>query len=149
MQQGATSDTQPPNPERVHAGAPAIQPSSGAARAGWRIQFRPADLLLLVGVLGVAASMSMPLLTAARDRANTRACYANQKTVIGAVEMYSDPSYHPPANLDYAWESLRRGGYLASTPDDPGQGAGTKGNYRLVSGNGNGISCIVHGTIQE
>lgn len=35
------------------------------------------------------AGLMAPNFKAARERANTRACFANQKTVIGAIEMYN------------------------------------------------------------
>jgi hypothetical protein len=81
------------------------------------------------------------------ERANSRACYANQKTLAGALEMYNvdrksrlpfDPALYGP---------FKSGGYLQSIPQDPGQGYGTSGNYKATDSI-NGITCRVHGSIQ-
>ncbi len=72
-----------------------------------------------------------------------RGCFANQKTIAGAIEMY---------NLDFnqavdviPWEVLKQYGYLQSIPDDPGEGPGSRENYLLVDGR---VFCLRHGTIQ-
>lgn len=87
-----------------------------------------------------------------RHRANLRACFANQKTIAGAVEMYQldyDVHQMPGGKLtDANWEKLRSDGYLQSIPDDPGFGPGTRDHYLLVPGASNGIVCLEHGTIQ-
>ena len=117
-------------------------------RSTRRQAFTLIELMIVIAIIGVLAAIAVPNFKAARERANTRACYANQKTCVGAVEMYNLDKNTKVTDIGSIWTSLKTGGYLQSTPDDPGQGAGTKSHYILVSGNGNGISCSVHGTIQ-
>jgi hypothetical protein len=76
-----------------------------------------------------------------------RWCYANQKTIAGAIEMY---------NLDFnvdirgitprLQETLVRLGYIQAFPVDPGGG---KGRYVMHQLSGNGIVCTEHGGIQS
>jgi competence protein ComGC len=105
---------------------------------------------ILLALAGVAAIV-VPNVKMARLRAEARACYANQKTIIGAVEMYNldRNTRWPDGAVDLTLlGSLRGGGYIRSTPSDPGQGPGTKGNYILVRDSAIGIRCRVHGTIE-
>ena len=100
-------------------------------------------ILFLIGALVV-----VPRCKSARERANTRACFANQKTIRGAVEMYAlDKNLKAPALSEGFFNKLKSGGYLRSTPQDPGQGPHTEEHYVLELG-GNGIRCTVHGPVQ-
>ena len=104
--------------------------------------------MIVIAIIGVLAAIAVPNFKAARERANTRACYANQKTVVGAMEMYNLDKNTKRTNLDQGFfQALKSGGYLQSIPDDPGQGTGTSQNYKATN-DGNGISCSQHGTIQ-
>jgi prepilin-type N-terminal cleavage/methylation domain-containing protein len=105
------------------------------------------ELMIVIAIIGVLAAIAVPNFKAARERANTRACYANQKTVVGAVEMYNLDKNTRVTVLQGLWDSLKKGGYLQSVPADPGQGSGTSGHYILVT-SGNGINCSAHGPIQ-
>jgi len=105
------------------------------------------ELMIVIAIIGVLAAIAVPNFKAARERANTRACYANQKTVAGAVEMYNLDKNTRVSTLSGLWTALKSGGYLQSIPQDPGQGPGTSGQYQLTTAN-NGIKCSSHGTIQ-
>ncbi len=105
------------------------------------------ELMIVIAIIGVLAAIAVPNFRAARERANIRACYANQKTIAGAVEMY---------NLDFnqnlttiPWTELKTAGYLQSIPTDPGAGPNSNSNYTLTGNSGDGISCSVHGSIRE
>jgi hypothetical protein len=81
-------------------------------------------------------------------RSKTRACFANQKTLLGAVEMYNLDKHTRRTHLDAAFLSdLCAGQYLQSLPEDPGQGPNSVANYRISPG-GTGITCTAHGPIQ-
>jgi len=83
-----------------------------------------------------------------RQRANSRACYSNQKCIAGAIEMYDLDKNTKVTSLDPAmWKALRSGGYLQWIPPDPGEGPGSNPNYRFTPG-GNRVRCEVHGSIQ-
>jgi len=107
------------------------------------------ELMIVIAIIGVLAAIAVPNFQAARRRANIRACYANQKTVAGAIEMYNlDFNTSINALDDTLWGLLQGKGYLQSIPDDPGQGSGSNGNYSMTSESGNGITCSEHGPIQ-
>lgn len=104
-------------------------------------------LFIIGGILFVLAAIATPKFAGARHRANTRACYANQKTIVGAIEMYNLDKKTKVTELSVALPALKSGGYLISVPDDPGEGRETSDHYKLTT-TGNGISCRVHGSIQ-
>lgn len=105
------------------------------------------ELMIVIAIIGVLAAIAVPNFQKARERANQRACYANQKTIAGALEMY---------NLDFNTSLtelgetnlgiLKSNGYLQAVPDDPGQGAGSSGKYKLSAEDG--VYCDTHGGIQ-
>jgi len=104
-----------------------------------------------IAALGVLAAIAVPNFIAARERANTRACYANQKTIVGALEMYRlDKGMKPeetPALNSALYGQLLTGGYLMSLPTDPGQGPASTDDYYLTDASENGIACRVHGSV--
>ncbi len=98
-------------------------------------------------IIGMLAAISVPNFRKARARANSRSCYANQKTVAGALEMYNlDNNVSINQLTDDVWQNLRDQGYLQTIPDDPGFGSGTHHNYRLTPEGD--IYCTCHGGIQ-
>lgn len=104
------------------------------------------ELMIVVAIIGVLAAIAVPNFREARRKSNMRACYANQKTLLGALEMY---------NLDYgsnitidnkaALDKLKENNYLSSVPDDPG--CAGKDNYR--SSEKGDVWCTFHGSIEE
>jgi prepilin-type N-terminal cleavage/methylation domain-containing protein len=106
------------------------------------------ELMIVIAIIGVLAAIAVPNFKAARERANTRACYANQKTIVGAMEMYNLDKNTKRTNLQGGFfGDLKSGGYLQSIPQDPGFGPGTSDKYKATT-SGNGISCDNHGSIQ-
>lgn len=106
------------------------------------------------GAIGFIASIAIPNFKEAREKANRRACFANQKTLTGALEMYHLDYNVPIKRLDRKMlETLQLDGYLRSIPDDPGQGEGSSDNYSLVRTLGPSgeerwtVYCKVHGFI--
>ena len=91
--------------------------------------------------------ISVPGFTKARERAYQRACYANQKTIAGAIEMYQlDHSANKVTTIDMnLLRELQREGYLKDLIDDPGAGPNTALNYALVNKT---VFCVNHGSIQ-
>ena len=116
-----------------------------------RQAFTLIELMIVIAIIGVLAAIAVPNFKRARERANTRACYANQKTIAGALEMYNLDKNTDVKALDPAFlGSLVTDGYLQSVPNDPGQGGGTASSdhYTWIN-DGNGIKCVAHGTIQK
>lgn len=90
--------------------------------------------LALFVVGGGCLAIATPKFAAARTRANERACFANQKTLEGAIEMYQRDFDRYVDDLAAVGPELVKKGYLQSYPSDPGQGEGSSGNYRLEGG---------------
>ncbi|MBI4861396.1 MAG: hypothetical protein HY815_14225 [Candidatus Riflebacteria bacterium] len=109
---------------------------------------RAVCLLAIVGtVTGSLTYISITGFRRERAKANLRACYANQKTVAGAIEMYELDKSTRRTVLDAAlWTALKSGGYLSSTPCDPGFGLGSSAHYRRTGG-GTGMVCTEHGAL--
>jgi len=119
-----------------------------AGLSGDRKRSRAHRALAIGCGVGLLAAISVPGYRTSRERANSRACYANQKTLAGSLEMYNLDKATRVTVLDRAmWRALKSGGYLGSIPQDPGQGSGSSGNYQWTPG-GNGMRCATHGTIQ-
>jgi competence protein ComGC len=118
--------------------------SGGQRLPGVSVAFLAASLVGIALLSGIA----VPNFKAARERSNTRACYANQKTVVGAVEMYNlDKNTKVDRLTPEFWKLLKGGGYLQSVPADPGEGPQSTHHYELTA-DGNGIRCLTHGGIQ-
>lgn len=113
-----------------------------------RWQISRAELLVLISILASLAAIAVPNFKAARERAGTRACYANQKTLVGAMEMYSMITCNKRVELDGSFlQELKAGGYLQTIPEHPGLGPGSWSCYRATNAN-NGITCTVCGSTQ-
>lgn len=136
----------------VHSAPPGIASKKLAKKVDKKkpgIGSRLSDLMIIIAVLGVMAAVAVPNFRAAGERANSRACYANQKTISGAVEMYNLDKGTKRTDFSVSfWNDLKASGYLRSSPDDPGQGSGS-GNHYEYTDTGNGIRCKVHGPIQQ
>ena len=103
--------------------------------------------IVIMLVISTLLAIAVPGFTKARERANQRACYANQKTLAGAIEMYELD--HPGKNIkmidmDLLVE-LKQKGYLTNLLEDPGAGPNSELNYELV---GKTMFCLRHGSIQ-
>lgn len=82
-----------------------------------------------------------------RDISGPRACFANQKTLAGAIEMYSLDLDRRVTTLDAGTlGELVANGYLQSLPVDPG--TGRRDTYVHLAGVGDGIFCLAHGAIR-
>jgi competence protein ComGC len=100
------------------------------------------------GALGVMAAVAVPNFRAAKDKAQRRACFANQKVLMGASEMYNMDHGTQLKTLDAkALAELVDKGYLKSIPEDPGQGEGSSGHYSFQEDGS--VKCSVHGGVDE
>jgi hypothetical protein len=137
--------TEEPKPKGAEAGGveQAVEPEV----AGWR-RYAPAffTFMLGLGVFLLLAAIATPKFAASRKRADERACYSNQKTIAGAIEMYNLDFHTNVTELAPYREALESIGYLQSFPTDPGGGPAE--NYHFSLDAGNGISCKKHGPIQ-
>jgi len=102
-------------------------------------------VLALVVVFAVA--ITVPGWRGARNRANQRACYANQKTIAGYFEMYGLEPCDDTDDVSLAdvFRTKYHEFQLPPVPDDPGCGSGSSSHYVMVHGS---IACLQHGPIQ-
>lgn len=113
---------------------------------------RPSHPLVALALLAAVLAVPAPVLACGSrysERANIRACFANQKTLAGAVEMWNLDKNVRVADLDPGLlAALKAEGYLQSIPNDPGFGAGTSDRYVLLPEGLDGIACLAHGLIR-
>lgn len=103
------------------------------------------ELMIVISIIGVLAAIAIPNFRQAREKSNMRACYANQKTILGALEMYNlDTGKQEIIGGAKQLEDLQKAKYLQSVPKDPG--CVNKDNYRSnVEGD---VWCEFHGAIE-
>lgn len=138
---------------RVEAGI-ALVLGAGALAVAWLLARESGPRKWRCAALWLAMAAGIPYLSVVleRDRrkpTNYRRCYANQKTIVGAIEVYElDRNTRVPKIDGPLFELLRSGGYLQFIPNDT-DFAGPDGwrNYQRQT-TGNGITCTRHGPIQ-
>lgn len=109
---------------------------------GIRAQGIPGNHLIAPAV-GVLAAIAVPNFRKARDNARQKACYANQRVLMGAMEMFSMDNPEPMRSLNM--KALLDGKYLRSEVKCPDGGEysaelDSQGNYQ--------IKCTVHGSVE-
>ncbi len=96
--------------------------------------------LLLLSLIFVPGFMK------ARERANERACYNNQKTIAGAIEIYEEANNTEIKAIDVdLFRRLKEEKILKKLPTKVCADCKTNLNYALV---GKKVFCINHGSIQ-
>jgi type II secretion system protein G len=120
------------------------------------------ELMIVIAIIGVLAAIAVPNFQAARRKANSRACYANMKTISGALEMYN-LDFNVNGSLqgsgadgtEVTYETLKAGGYLQSIPRHPGTNAMPQDVYTMndkgvlqCGADEIGSALTEHGTIQ-
>ncbi|MBI3039069.1 prepilin-type N-terminal cleavage/methylation domain-containing protein [bacterium] len=107
------------------------------------------ELMIVIAIIGILAAIAIPNFKKAREQAREKACYANMRVVLGAIEMYNmDNSAMKTALADADTQSgvLTSGGYLKNAVSKPEVGCVyTNTNDLTTSGY---ISCAVHGPVQ-
>ena len=79
------------------------------------------ELMIVISIIGVLAAIAIPNFRQARKKSNQRACYANQKTILGALEMYNlDTGENMTISTRTDLETLAKDKYLQGVPNDPG-----------------------------
>lgn len=87
------------------------------------------QLAIVPNIIGGLAAVAVTNFQVARERSNTRAGYANQKTVVGAMEMYCLDKTPKRQTIDPEFfKSLQAAGYLQSIPPDPDSDPGSETN---------------------
>jgi len=75
--------------------------------------FTMVEVIIVVAIIAILASIIMPKMTGARTRANLSACMQNIRQIAMAMEMYSNDNngYHTPYT-DGVWHSAFTPNYL-------------------------------------
>lgn len=94
--------------------------------------FTLVELMVVVLIIGILVAIAIPVFNVARDRAQERACFANQRTIEGAAQTYvADQVGNSLADLDgAAWEGLLVPNFIAAVPTCPSGGQ----SYTLTTG---------------
>lgn len=111
--------------------------------------FTLVEIMIVMAIIAVLAGIAVPAFKEARRRSNQRSCYANQKTIRGALVQISLDTNTTYETNPLEWDMFIAEGYLRAKPDDPGQGAGSHLNYELDVDNDFTLYCKVHGPIEE
>ncbi|HNX76609.1 MAG TPA: prepilin-type N-terminal cleavage/methylation domain-containing protein [Candidatus Rifleibacterium sp.] len=106
--------------------------------------FRLIELMIVIIIIGVLAAMAIPNFRKAREQARDKACYANQRVLLGAVEMFNMDNPNKMANLDV--DRLVQEKYLKNKPYPPENACRyfSQGNI----GEDGFIYCQLHGPIE-
>lgn len=121
-----------------------VNRSSRHARRGFTL----IEIMIVIAIIGVLASIAVPSFQEARKRSNQRACYANQKVVIGALVQYNLDFNTSYVESPIQFDRLVSQGYLQEVPQDPGGGAGSHTRYELDPAVQDSIFCTTHGPIE-
>lgn len=124
-------------------------------------KFSLIELLLIVAIIGILASLMLPSLAKARLRAKISVCKNNQKQIITAIFMYAeDNKGHLPGHVNNTTYDMFLAGYdgrksdndgkLYSCPtDETSEGINNNRSYSAVQGKLNGTSNAKRGAIAE
>ncbi|MFZ2960778.1 MAG: prepilin-type N-terminal cleavage/methylation domain-containing protein [Candidatus Ozemobacteraceae bacterium] len=105
------------------------------------------ELMIVIAIIGILAAIAIPNFRKAREQAREKACYANMRVILGAIEMYNmDSSAMLSAYSSTDEATLISGGYLKSKITKPETGCVLSGS--ALTGQGK-ISCAIHGTVEE
>ena len=76
------------------------------------------ELMIVITVVALLTAIAIPNFRVAKSRPGTRSCYANQKTIAGAVEMYNLDKNTKRTDLGVQFfRELKASGYLHSPAD--------------------------------
>ena len=102
------------------------------------------ELMIVIAIIGILAAIAIPNFRKAREQAREKACYANMRVLLGAVEMYNMD--HPSMLTGVDEPALSSGQYLKSAIARPETGCsyGADGD---LTGPGK-VTCGVHGGVE-
>ena len=102
------------------------------------------EIMIVIAIIAILAAIAVPNFRKARERSQRRSCYANLKTIAGALEWYcADVNLPFEIKSDDDFKILKEGGYLSTIPECPTKG---KGMYTAAGGEHQAV-CAFHGTI--
>lgn len=102
------------------------------------------EIMIAIAIIAILASIAVPNFRKARERSQCRSCYANLKSIAGALEWYcADINQDYSIDSDEDFQPLIDGGYLKTIPECPTKG---QGHYKATGGSDQ-AECLYHGTI--
>ena len=102
------------------------------------------EVMIVIAIIAVLAAIAVPSYRRVRERSQRKACYANLRSIAGALEWYcADKNTDYEIQTDDDFAPLIEGGYLSCTPQCPSKG---KGQYTAKGGQHQAV-CAFHGTI--
>lgn len=97
--------------------------------------FTLVELMVVVLIIGILVAIAIPIFNAAKANAQQKSCYANQRTIEGAIQSWvAGDSTRLEANGDVA--ALVADGYVKTAPLCPKTGLG----YHVTNGTVDGDS---------
>ncbi len=110
------------NPDSPLSPLPAYHADQGRRLFGSRSAFTLVELLVVISIISILASLLMPALAKARDAAYSTQCFSNVRNINGALTLYSNDydgyfpaGYSGSINSDLWWYN-QVGDYLQSDP---------------------------------
>lgn len=100
------------------------------------------ELMIVVLIIGILVAIAIPVFSSVQATAQRRACYANERTVDGALQSYAADDHPYPADWAAAQAALVPN-FIQKVPTCPAAGV-----YSLLNGglNTERLSCTIHGT---
>ncbi len=117
--------------------------------------FTLVELMVVVLIIGILVAIAIPVFTSAKNNAQKRSCFANQRTLDGAAHSYEASQGSLPTPDITALQTALVPSYVATPPACPLDGTKSMlSSYNWAVNNGTGrINCKVtgagHGSYQD
>lgn len=101
------------------------------------------ELMIVIAIIGILAAIAIPNFRKARQQARQKACFANQRVLMGAIEMYNMDHNTMLDTYASSNDEAELKGYLKSKITPAEQDCVITGSELTKNGV---VSCAFHGT---